>query len=946
MRWLTTKIRLTIGLIGILLLVIQAASIIRLIPSTDQEQIRARANLAKSISVSAALLIQNDQHRMLKTMINQIVQQSDEIEAIRIMDKSGRRRIESVGYANMLKSQARAPENRLAIDLFRGNDRWGKIHFTLSPLRTGLSAWITPTTRFCIFVAATTFILYMIYLGSMLTQLNPSKTVPNRVRSALDNLSEGLLVLDRKGRVVLANQVFCHSLNVDPERMLGKTPHTSLDWLTVDGNPLTEHPWIESSATGQRIFDQMICIDVANGSGPAGQTPERLAFKINCAPVASESSQGNGVLVSFQNVTELENNKQAAEEANQAKSDFLANMSHEIRTPMNAILGFTDWLRRGLVEDPDEQDEYLSTIHASGSHLMSLINDILDLSKIEAGKMEMSHEKCSPYAIINDVVKILKGRAQEKNIQLEVVYSSKLPSQITTDDVRVRQVITNLVGNAIKFTSEGAVSITTQLVGSKRQQLQVSIQDSGIGMTPGQLAKIFDPFVQADSSVTRKFGGTGLGLAISKRIVESLGGEISATSEPGKGSTFTFTIDIGTVDKLPAITYEQYCESSKQKGGGHKSITRLPAGRILVVDDGDANRRLIKLILEKAGCTVTEAENGKLGVQKATATEFDLILMDMQMPVMDGYKATTTLREAGLKTPVLALTANAMTGDREKCLAAGCDDFLTKPVEIDEVLRTVADYLAHLPISEEVASSALPDVAKSEHSDFTVDFRLALQKHLIEFQQTMESRDMDHVARCLSKLRDECHAVGHQETAEEAEQLLTACLNHDDQNIKATLSKLIARAEHEIATTNPIPAPESEAPPQAPARSEEQTIKIQAADSAQAIEHTTVADAPIYSQLPTHEPEFRAIVEDFVPQLNAKLGEMEAALAANDTTSLASLAHWLKGAGGTVGFVEFGAPSLKLETAARESNLEDAVKHFNALKDLESRICLDSPAGV
>lgn len=941
MRWLTTKIRLTIGLIGILLLVLQAASIIRLIPSIDQERVHSRAQLAESISVSAALLIQNDQYRMLETMVNQVVQQSSEIKAIRITGDSNLRTISSDGSESQPVSEA--SENHLSINLFRGSEKWGRIHFTYAPLRAGLSPWMTQTSRFFIFVTASTFILYLIYLGAMLTQLNPSKTVPNRVRSALDNLSEGLLVLDRKGKVVLANQVFCHLTNSDPERMLGKTPHTCFKWLTVDGKPLTEPPWVESSATGQRVLDRMLCVDVDHGIDGAGS--ERFAFKVNCAPVASESSQGNGVLVSFENVTELENSKQAAEEANQAKSDFLANMSHEIRTPMNAILGFTDWLRRGLAEDPAEQQEYLSTIHSSGSHLMSLINDILDLSKIEAGKMEMSHEKCSPFSLVDDVAKILQGRAQEKNIDLEIVYPSKLPSQITTDDVRVRQVVTNLVGNAIKFTSEGKVTVTTQLVGEQQKQLQVSIRDSGIGMTPEQVTKIFDPFVQADSSVTRKFGGTGLGLAISKRIVESLGGKITATSEPGVGSTFTFAINIGAVHNIPLISHDQYRETSKQRTNSPEGITRLPAGQILVVDDGDANRRLIKLILERAGCQVTEAENGKLGLEKALANDFDLILMDMQMPVMDGYRATAAIREGGVKTPVIALTANAMTGDREKCITAGCDDFLAKPVKIDEVLSTVADYLAHLPISEAPVAPAKPAIDKSQQPAANVgsaaNFKLVLQTRLIELQRALESRDLDQASVCLTQLKSECQSAGRQATAGEVEQLLKACSTRDDAKIKVALTSLIASAQNEIATSKSIPSPSSSSTVRSNVRPE---VAKPAAQATAVDQKDNASKDPIYSQLPMDEPEFRQIVEDFVPQLQAKLEEMEAALAACEMDTLSSLAHWLKGAGGTVGFVEFGDPALKLETAARESKLKDAANSLRCLRDLQRRISLDTPA--
>lgn len=944
MSWLTTKLRLTIGLVGILLLVIQAASIIRLVPSVDQERLRSRAQLAESISVNAALLIQHDQYRLLKTMVDQVVAQSSEIQSILITDEAERRTIRSKGHSDKPETGTASSSNRQRIALFRGNEKWGKIHFVFPPLKTGIANLLTPTTRFTIFVASSTFILYMIYLGAMLTQLNPSKTVPNRVRSALDNLSEGLLVLDRSGRVVLANKVFSEVLNVDPDRLVGKTPHDCFQWLDVAGQPIDELPWIESSATGQRILDQMICVDVEQESSDGDDAPKRVAFKINCAPVASESSQGHGVLVSFENVTELENSKQAAEYANQAKSDFLANMSHEIRTPMNAILGFTDWLRRGLAEDPAEQQEYLSTIHASGSHLMSLINDILDLSKIEAGKMELSHEKCSPFAVVDDVAKILRGRAQEKEIKLDIVYPSALPAQITTDDVRVRQVITNLVGNAIKFTSEGGVTVTTELIGDQQKQLQISIADSGIGMTPEQVEKIFDPFVQADSSVTRKFGGTGLGLAISKRIVESLGGEVIATSEPGEGSNFTFAINIGAIENTPMISYEQYRETTKQKLTKREGITRLPAGKILVVDDGDANRRLIKLILEKAGCQVSEAENGKIGLEKALANNFDLILMDMQMPVMDGYKATATLREAGSKTPILALTANAMTGDREKCFAAGCDDFLAKPVKIDEVLRTVAQYLAHLPMSEEPTKAEQVQNTDSKedvvNSISDTEYKLLLQERLMELQQSLESRDYDQTVHGLIQLKDECHSAGRVNTAVGVEQLLAACMTRDDSNIQTALAKFISIARDEITCELSASSPTVE-PHFEPTSSSENQATLESKTDQQSGD-----TAAIYSQLPMDEAEFRAIVEDFIPQLNAKLDEMDSVLAAGDYEQLAGLAHWLKGAGGTVGFKEFHRPSLSLEIAARESNLDKAAKSLSRLRNLQTRISLDVPANA
>ena len=236
-------------------------------------------------------------------------------------------------------------------------------------------------------------------------------------------------------------------------------------------------------------------------------------------------------MVSFEDVTQLEENKvelrkskEHAEAASRAKSDFLANMSHEIRTPMNAILGFTDLLQRGLYDNPDEQSEYLGTIHSSGTHLLDLINDILDLSKIEAGKLDLEMTDCSPLHIFSEVINILKVRAQEKGISLELIVEGTIPETIQSDPVRLRQVVTNLVGNAIKFTETGGVKIVARWIDDRQPKLEFDVIDSGIGMTDKQVARIFEPFVQADSSVTRRFGGTGLGLSISQKIIEALDG--------------------------------------------------------------------------------------------------------------------------------------------------------------------------------------------------------------------------------------------------------------------------------------------------------------------------------------------------------------------------------------------------------------------------------------
>ncbi len=330
-----------------------------------------------------------------------------------------------------------------------------------------------------------------------------------------------------------------------------------------------------------------------------------LTFSVNCTPV-----MGKGLMATFDDITAIEENKAAlavalgaAKDANEAKSAFLANMSHEIRTPLNAVLGFTDVLRRGLVTDSAESLDHLNMIHRSGSHLLELINDILDLSKIEAGRMQVESIDTNIDQVIYDTVDVLRVRAQEKDIDLVVKFNTAIPETIQSDPTRLRQIIMNLVGNAIKFTEQGSVSIITELSGqSESPQIKINIVDTGIGMTVDQQARIFESFTQADSTTTRKFGGTGLGLSISRRLAESMGGELTVDSATGVGSTFTVTLPICQTDLQQLVSQEDLTRAAKSRldATDQAELIRLPNKPILVVDDGEANRRLIELILTRA----------------------------------------------------------------------------------------------------------------------------------------------------------------------------------------------------------------------------------------------------------------------------------------------------------------------------------------------------------
>ncbi|MBN2024099.1 MAG: response regulator [Pirellulales bacterium] len=396
----------------------------------------------------------------------------------------------------------------------------------------------------------------------------------------------------------------------------------------------------------------------------------------------------------------LERFSEAAEVANRAKSAFLANMSHEIRTPMTAVLGYADVLLESLA-DP-EQLAAAGAIRRNGQHLLDLINDILDVSKIEAGKFNVETIACSPVRVVAEVVSLMRIRAEEKNLPLEVQYVGPIPETIHSDPTRLRQILFNLLGNAIKFTDAGLVRLVVRLVDGAhgKKCLRFDVVDTGIGLTDEQAARLFQPFTQADSSTSRRYGGTGLGLAISKRLAEMLGGTVRFSSTPGGGSTFSVTVATGPLEGVrlldnPAETLAQDAEKPEVPAGAAVTLDH----RILLAEDGPDNRRLLAYLLTRAGAEVTVVEHGQAAYEAAMdalreGTPFDVILMDMQMPVLDGYAATRRLRESGYTGPIIALTAHAMSGDEEACRAAGCDDYATKPIHKNELLELIRQYAA------------------------------------------------------------------------------------------------------------------------------------------------------------------------------------------------------------------------------------------------------------
>ena len=403
-----------------------------------------------------------------------------------------------------------------------------------------------------------------------------------------------------------------------------------------------------------------------------------------------------------------------AEAANQAKSEFLANMSHEIRTPMTAILGYSEL----LLDDSNDISlsqigiDAVQTIKRNGEHLLGIINDILDLSKIEAGKIEPELRPCSLRGIAEEVCQLMQVRADAKGILLQLKLEATTPQQVLTDGPRLRQILVNLVGNSIKFTEQGSVQLIVRASSSRRERIEFEVVDTGIGMTLEQQERLFRPFTQADTSMSRKFGGTGLGLTISKRLAEILGGGLRIVdSQPNVGTRFeawvaATEVVVSSCDeqllsrnapKFDSVGVQEKTFANTTLSKDSEAPPTLDGLRILLAEDGFDNQRLISHVLKKAGGNVTIAENGRAAIEathsaKALGHPFDVILMDMQMPVLDGYQSATELRTDGYCGVIIALTAHAMSGDREKCVAAGCNDYTTKPINRAELISMIASY--------------------------------------------------------------------------------------------------------------------------------------------------------------------------------------------------------------------------------------------------------------
>jgi len=495
---------------------------------------------------------------------------------------------------------------------------------------------------------------------------------------------------------------------------------------------------------------------------------------------------------------DIEKSHDAALAANQAKSSFLANMSHEIRTPLTSIIGFAESCLDAN-QSMSERYDATSTIIRSGNHLLHIINEILDISKIEAGKLDIEIRPVKLSELLHEVNMFVKVLAQEKGLTFGINYSFPLPKIIHTDQLRLKQILLNLCSNAIKFTNKGHVFLNASYL-PQTEQLKLEVVDTGIGMSTEQMEKIFAPFQQADSSITREYGGTGLGLTLSKQLTEILEGELTVESTPGKGSHFITLFMINEID-TNELDYEDDYQAVFQEQVPVPQTTPSVNGKLLIAEDNPDIQALVKMLINKIGADMTLVENGKQAVEKALTEDFDLVFLDIQMPVMDGFEALKQLRENNYRKPVFAMTANTMKKDQDKCFAAGFDGFISKPIDKNDLYSVIIDYLKAAEESVNKPAFITSDILLNEPQiiDLVDAFLERIPEIMSVINQALTENDWEEIAEQIHQMKGIGGAFGYSIITKISEKIEFALTAQDTAQIRLLIDDLNAVCNQAIA---------------------------------------------------------------------------------------------------------------------------------------------------
>lgn len=949
---LPARFHITAGLSSLVTSVVLLAVFLGFVPDRATAISDGRIAVSEALASSTSILLERGNLTDIRSNLEFNVLRNESLGAVELIRSRNNSTVVFGAEADIDGSKA------ITVPLYRSQQVWGELRFHFLDVKPAniIELWKASPFGLMIFVSLFCFPAFYFYLGKMLKELNPSSAVPGRVRNALDTIAEALIVIDRKGNIVLANAAFAELNGMSAESLMGTTAE-KLAWQKGGdlGDDLPWHPVLES---GDAVRNARIGFSDSTGS--------IRKFMVNCSPVTGAKGRIGGVLISMDDITLLEEKElllrqsmEAAEEANMAKSAFLSNMSHEIRTPMTAILGFTDVLKRGLNLSKEERQRHLGTISRSGQHLLELINDVLDLSKVESGAMDVESIPTSVGSLANEVIKVLRVKAEEKHIGLELLIETPLPEHVLSDPSRLRQIMTNLVGNAIKFTEQGGVKLTISH-NTSADSVRIAVSDTGIGMNEKQQATIFDAFTQADSSITRRFGGTGLGLSISRKLAEALGGSIDVESVPGEGSTFFVTLPTGDIADVPLLSPQEVVATFDSMEENTELQWEFPESELLVVDDAPENRELLQVLLSDLGLTVTLAENGKEALDLACNKDFDIILMDIQMPVMDGYEAVAAMRERGLSGPIVALTANAMKGYEQKILEAGFSHYQTKPIVLPKLTQLLGSLLGgrqvessqerlkhrEEPVSDEIVSSPAATPSDSVHSDINNPIYSSLAAQNPKFNAIV-SRFIEKLETELAimsdlqkagdwqVLKDKAHwlkgsggTVGFSEMFEPAKALEDAIATSDYQQTRALMDGIMALADRfSVMPENTTTI--------ANTQTREQASEIPQNPSGSTPE---LNESPVVSDLIAQNPKFEAIVARFIERLDDQIEALELAYEQQEWAAIADIAHWLKGSGGNVGFGGFTELAARLETSAKGGISGEVSAGIDAVKRYAARV--------